>query len=904
MRSTMSGRNLCAFLLIFTCFACGGGGGGGGGATTLADLQAEIAIPNPGETATALIQVLSDGTINWAGAVPPDLVPDVTGFTINRVSDASVLADLLGAGAFDTVTGTTSGTVAISAADAADLAANPGDYLVTLLTSTKPPASGGLAAFTAAEWHSVLLGSNESPVADASARGAATFKVTSPTTMDFVIAMVTPVEADITLAHIHVGAVGVNGIPVVDLQPVTATHDAAAGTISGTVTVDGETLARISADLAGFYCNVHTAAAPNGVARGQLDEGTVEMTAALLGSAEVPTVVDGFARGGATFEFTSLTGGTVMTALHSASEDIDDVIMQHIHIGASGTPGPILVNLMGPDYLTSPGSNSAEATISFTQKDFTRILANPAGFYCNLHTTAAQGGLVRGQLSTGDRTVFAALSGAEETTPVPGASGTMRVIFTGVHACEYTVTMASPAASELDNAHIHDGPTGADGPILVDLFESGDASVSGNTITGTAAVAGRTLARLLAGTPGGSALAGGDLPSIFYGNVHTLANPGGVARGQFTQISGDTPPAGLAYTSPVTYLTGQPITPNAPTSLGGAITSYSIVPPLSQGLAMSSSTGIISGTPTQTRVATNYTVTASNAAGSTTATVNITVNEGPPLTLSYNSPVGYILNQAITPNVPVRTGGAPTSYGVNPALPTGLTLNGTTGVISGTPTAVAAAANYTVTGTNSAGSVQATVNIAVTSNVVAPTNLVYSTPVNYPTGYAITANTPTVSGTTPMTFSVTPSLPAGLALNGSTGVISGTPTTVTAGANYTVTATNSAGSTQGTVNITVGLGTPGPMTYSPGSFIIGYIGTAITPISPQHTGGGAVSSYSISGTLLAGLSFNTTTGVISGTPTATTPDGNADGVPDTVNHTVTATNASGTSTTTVSIIGY
>lgn len=893
MRSATFGGKVWFFLLFFTFFACGGGGGGGGGGSnTLADLQAEIEIPNPGETASVLIHVVADGTLDWAGAVPVDLVGDVTGLTINRTSDASVLADLLGAGTFDAVSGTSSGSVTVSAGEAADLAANPGDFVVTLLTSSKPPASGGLAAFTSAEWHTVLLGANESPVADAGARGAATFKVTSPTSMSFVIAMVSPVQGDVTLAHIHVGNPGTNGLPVVDLQPASATRDAAAGTISGTVAVDGETLARISANLPGFYCNVHTAAAPNGVARGQLASGTVDMTAALLGSAEVPTVVDGNARGGATFEFETFTSGRVMTALQSATEGIDDVIMQHIHVGAAGTPGAILISLMGADYATSPSSHSAESTITYTQKDFTRILANPAGFYCNLHTTAGPNGLVRGQLSTGARTIFAALTGAEETTPVAGTSGTLRVVFHAVHACGYTITMVSPPASDIDNAHVHDGAVGVDGPILVDLFESGDAAVSGNTISGTAAVPGRTLARLLAGTPGGSALSGAGLPSIFYGNVHTLANPGGAARGQFTQISGDTPPAGLSYTTPVTYVTGQAATPNAPTSLGGAITNYSIVPALSAGLSISSATGIISGTPTQTRVATDYTVTASNAAGSTTATVNITVNEGPPLSLSYTTPVGYIVGTAITPNTPVRTGGFPTGYTVNPALPAGLSLGGTTGIISGTPSTTAATQDYVVTGTNSAGSVQATVNITVTSNAVAPSNLVYSTPVSYPTGYVISANTPTVSGTTPMTFSVTPSLPNGLTMSGSTGAITGTPTTVTAAANYTVTATNSAGNTQATVNITVTLGVPGPFTYSSDPNL-GYTGFPIATMTPTHTGGGPVSSYSVSPALPNGLSMSTTTGVISGTPTVTTVGA--------ASFTVTATNSAGSTQTTISI---
>ncbi len=906
MRSILSGGKTLLFLLSLVCFACGGGGGGGGGTSTLAELTAEIEIPNPGETATVLLEILSDGTVNWAAAVPPDIVAVVTGLTINLGSDASVFADLLGAGTFDPVTGTASGTVTLTPANAALLANDPEDYLATLLTSTKPPASGGFIVFTAAEWHAVLLGSNESPVADADARGAATFRVTSPTSITYAIAMVDPVQADINLAHIHVGDQGVNGLIVLDLQPNSATRDPATGTISGTVAVDGETLARIAANLGGFYCNVHTAAAPNGVARGQLGDDTIEMMAALLGSAEVPTVVEADARGGATLEWETLTSGRVLMALHSAVEDVDDILMAHIHVGPSGTPGPILVSLMNADFETSPGSISAEGTFTNTQADVTRFLANPAGFYVNIHTTAGPNGLVRGQMSQEPRTVIASLSGANESPVVPGTSGTIRVIFTGPHACTYTITMTSPAAGTLNGAHIHDGPQGAgEGTVLVDLFQSGDALVSGSTVSGSAAVSGRTVARILAGTPGGSALAGGALPSIFYGDVHDPAHPNGAARGQLQQVSGDLPPSGLAYTSPVTYLTGAPITPNNPSSTGGAIDNYSVVPPLPAGLTINSMTGVISGTPTAATAAQNYTVTASNAGGSTPAIVNITVNVGPPLSLSYTTPVGYIVGTAITPNTPTSTGGAITSYSVAPPLPAGLNLSATTGVISGTPTVAAAAANYTVTGDNAApGNITAIVNITVTSTATAPSNLTYTTPVSYPTGSAITNNVPTVQGTTPMTFSVNPALPAGLSLDGSTGVISGTPTTVTASASYTVTATNSVNSTTAAVSITITLGAPGPFTYTPSSTIIGYIGTPITSISPSHTGGGAVSSYSISGTLLAGLTFNTTTGVISGTPTAKTPDANMDGIPDAVNHTVTATNATNSTTTTVTVIGY
>src|SRR5208337_2262944 len=70
--------------------------------------------------------------------------------------------------------------------------------------------------------------------------------------------------------------------------------------------------------------------------------------------------------------------------------------------------------------------------------------------------------------------------------------------------------------------------------------------------------------------------------------------------------------------------------------------------------------------------------------------------------------------------------------------------------------------------------------------------------------------------------------------------------------------------------------------------------TPITPITPNSptSAGGAVASYSVSPALPAGVSLSTTTGAISGTPTA---------VAATITYTVTATNAAGSTTATLSI---
>ena len=90
------------------------------------------------------------------------------------------------------------------------------------------------------------------------------------------------------------------------------------------------------------------------------------------------------------------------------------------------------------------------------------------------------------------------------------------------------------------------------------------------------------------------------------------------------------PPSALSYiTATAVYIKGTAITPNSPTSSGGAVTSYSVSLALPAGLSLSTSTGIISGTPTAVTATANYTVTASNSAGSTTATLTITVNVAP-----------------------------------------------------------------------------------------------------------------------------------------------------------------------------------------------------------------------------------------------------------------------------------
>ncbi|HVD96827.1 MAG TPA: carbohydrate-binding protein, partial [Cytophagaceae bacterium] len=203
-------------------------------------------------------------------------------------------------------------------------------------------------------------------------------------------------------------------------------------------------------------------------------------------------------------------------------------------------------------------------------------------------------------------------------------------------------------------------------------------------------------------------------------------------------------------------------------------------------------------------------------------------------------------------------------------------VNTTSGVISGTPTA-AGTFNATVTATNSGGTGSKAVTITVTQpapviNSAATANATVGTAFNY----TITAsNTPTSFGAT--------GLPAGLSVNTTSGVISGTPTA--AGTfNATVTATNSSGTGSKAVTITVTQ--PAPVISSAATAT----GTTGTTFSYQIAASNSPTSFGASG-LPAGVSVNTTTGLISGTPTAA----------GTYNATVTATNSGGSGNKAVTI---
>ena len=86
-------------------------------------------------------------------------------------------------------------------------------------------------------------------------------------------------------------------------------------------------------------------------------------------------------------------------------------------------------------------------------------------------------------------------------------------------------------------------------------------------------------------------------------------------------------PSGLSYRTPNVFTRSIYMAPLNPTVGGGTVASYSVSPALPAGLSLNTQTGVISGTPRAVSATNEYTITATNIAGSTTANLSITVND-------------------------------------------------------------------------------------------------------------------------------------------------------------------------------------------------------------------------------------------------------------------------------------
>jgi uncharacterized protein (TIGR03437 family) len=222
----------------------------------------------------------------------------------------------------------------------------------------------------------------------------------------------------------------------------------------------------------------------------------------------------------------------------------------HIHRGNAGTNGPVLIDTgitAANNFVDETGStgitrSAAVMAGSANVEVLEQIIANPGGFYLNLHTTANPGGAIRGQLMPAKRIVFGSMLSPENEVPAVTSNargvGFLSMLVSNINnrimSAEVTFDINYTGFAEgtqFTGMHIHLGNAGANGPVTIGTVLSraqnvfAGANGAGNlkyVVDADVANANtyNTVAIILSN------------PAAAYWNLHTVANAGGEIRAQ------------------------------------------------------------------------------------------------------------------------------------------------------------------------------------------------------------------------------------------------------------------------------------------------------------------------------------------------------------------------------------
>lgn len=196
--------------------------------------------------------------------------------------------------------------------------------------------------------------------------------------------------------------------------------------------------------------------------------------------------------------------------------DIDKVTASHIHDGAPGVNGPVIIPLFTGSGVFDP-ANPISGTVTLTPTQVAKLMAGD--YYINVHTSDVPSGEIRGQVRayTPSANYNALLLGRNEATPVTtNAKGVAQFTLVNTNTLQYQLAVSDIIS--ITASHIHFGPVGKNGPVVHGLYNGSGVFDPANPISGVITLTAKHMVDLLTG--------------YYYVNVHTSANPGGEIRGQ------------------------------------------------------------------------------------------------------------------------------------------------------------------------------------------------------------------------------------------------------------------------------------------------------------------------------------------------------------------------------------
>jgi uncharacterized protein (TIGR03437 family) len=419
-------------------------------------------------------------------------------------------------------------------------------------------------------FRSVLVPANAVPGTTASSNGTAdviahvvrdgTGQIVSGT-IDFLVRPTFATATTVVGLNLQVGQSGAvavsSGIAAANPRSVKAGGDAfrVATQIRGDSTTILAALRDLDQNPTQYYVNLSTSDAAVGAVRGQLQRASYVVLMGLMSPGnEVPAVTNTSASGvsqaiaiGTRDAGGNWTSGEVyLTTTYTNLTDPANITGFHIHAGAAGVAGPVVIPSalpanMRPDPTGTGVVGPIQTEISLTNAQqvaaFTALFTNPGTTYMNIHNTTNPSGFMRAQLRPTDSmwfpmvldsTLETSATSVKSTAPSAITVNTLRNEDGTVAAATvwFDVNYRFPAAANITGLHIHDAGTGATGAISIPMIPTYDAAFStdsgfGNYFNWTPPVT--NLASL------------NDIvknPEKHYLNLNTAADGAGAARSQ------------------------------------------------------------------------------------------------------------------------------------------------------------------------------------------------------------------------------------------------------------------------------------------------------------------------------------------------------------------------------------